>query len=1309
MRTAVLILFVFFLIPAAAHTDMDVIGIYGEPDGEYFCADLPYSIPTYLYVVVTNPSSFGISGFNLRVDLPANIIVTEWYTHNGINCLTPPDFDVVFSTPLYGLDAIAVLRLTVLKIDYAIAELDIVPSIVPSIPGYPSYTADDSAGTEIPLLPRFGVNPEFLSTTGPCQSESVFVAADGSGDYPDIQTSLNSCYATNVIALEKGIYTGSGNRDLDYGGKGITVCSRGGSPDSCVIDCQGSPADMHRGARFDSGENSYAELIEVTVRNGWARNGGAVHCRFGSSPTLKGCVFENNIASISGGAVCCEDSSGVWIRDCTLYGNDAPDAGGIALKSVAEADVDNTIIAFSSGGAAVDCASGEASLSCSDLFGNAGGDWVGCVEGQNGAAGNISQDPFFCDPENGDYSLDDSSPCLAENNPACGRIGALGQGCRIRTWHVPSEAPTIQAGIDSASAGDTVLVACGVYHEHDIVMKSGVVLRSETGDYECVSIEADSLGRVLSCVGADSTTRIEGITFMDGYLEDPPYNYGAGIFLEESDVQISDCRIMNNVCESPAFLNCGGGLYLMLGSPRILRCLFLGNTAKGPSIKGGGVYCDGSSAHPRFEECTFLENHGGEGLFLDCCSGTVEDCLFQDHERGALFGEQSITVRRSLFVDNETTFGYGGAISCKKAIIDSCVFIGNRAPLYDGGAIIANDTTLITRCTFTDNEGTQGSAICSYGGSVTADRCIVAFGEGGSAVSCLYGGTIAFSCSDLYGNEGGDWTGCVSGQGTGNGNFSADPMFCRRPEGDLRLRTCSACLDAPGCGLVGALGPGDVTLVWRVPGDAPSIQAALDSSLCGDTILVSSGHYDEWSLQMKSGVRLLGETGDPNDVIIDGNLLGRVLVCIGVDTTTVIEGITLTEGYARDLEGASGGGMLILQCSPRVSRCRFISNRAISEAIGTGYGGGVYGYRSNSVLTDCEFVGNIALDTLIHQGTGGGAFFEGNDYSPRLEGCSFLTNQADLGGGLYLSCEGAVVEECVFEGNVCSGGGGGLKCNASIEVQDCSFIGNTVTEGWGGGMLSSLHPKMQYCVFAENSAGLYGGGGLALMDSAFIETCTFYGNTAAYGSGIACTDNATPWVDRAILSFGRTGAAVYCDAESDILLYCSDVYGNAGGDYVDCLAGKEGINDNFSADPLFCEPESLDLTLKNISPCAYGISPPACGQIGAYGVGCTVTGVVEDGTAPPRTGFLDSPAPNPFNPATTFRFGLPEAGRIRIAIHDVTGRRVAVLAEGRYGAGRHEAVWDGRDASGHAVPSGVYFARMEAEDFTATVKTVLLR
>ncbi len=75
---------------------------------------------------------------------------------------------------------------------------------------------------------------------------------------------------------------------------------------------------------------------------------------------------------------------------------------------------------------------------------------------------------------------------------------------RATTWHVPSQCPTIQAGIDSASAGDTVLVGCGIYYEHDLLMKSGVCLKSQTGDPNGVATDAQEQGRVFHCQDNDS-------------------------------------------------------------------------------------------------------------------------------------------------------------------------------------------------------------------------------------------------------------------------------------------------------------------------------------------------------------------------------------------------------------------------------------------------------------------------------------------------------------------------------------------------------------------------------------------------------------------------------------------------------------------------------------------------------------------------------------------------------------------------------------------------------------------------------------
>jgi len=71
----------------------------------------------------------------------------------------------------------------------------------------------------------------------------------------------------------------------------------------------------------------------------------------------------------------------------------------------------STIIAASPTGAALYRAGGSPTLSCCDIYGNAGGDWVGCIAGQLGVNGNICEDPLFCDSQNLDFTLYADSPC----------------------------------------------------------------------------------------------------------------------------------------------------------------------------------------------------------------------------------------------------------------------------------------------------------------------------------------------------------------------------------------------------------------------------------------------------------------------------------------------------------------------------------------------------------------------------------------------------------------------------------------------------------------------------------------------------------------------------------------------------------------------------------------------------------------------------------------------------------------------------------------------------------------------------------
>jgi beta-glucanase (GH16 family) len=93
----------------------------------------------------------------------------------------------------------------------------------------------------------------------------------------------------------------------------------------------------------------------------------------------------------------------------------------------------------------------------------------------------------------------------------------------------------------------------------------------------------------------------------------------------------------------------------------------------------------------------------------------------------------------------------------------------------------------------------------------------------------------------------------------------------------------------------------------------------------------------------------------------------------------------------------------------------------------------------------------------------------------------------------------------------------------------------------------------------------------------------------------------------------------------------------------------------------------------------------------------------------PRPEFSVDNYPNPFNPSTTIQFSLPYADHVNVAVYDITGRRVRTLLNDARGEGEHSITWDGRDDSGHAAASGVYFTRVETGSQTAVKRMLLLK
>jgi len=97
-------------------------------------------------------------------------------------------------------------------------------------------------------------------------------------------------------------------------------------------------------------------------------------------------------------------------------------------------------------------------------------------------------------------------------------------------------------------------------------------------------------------------------------------------------------------------------------------------------------------------------------------------------------------------------------------------------------------------------------------------------------------------------------------------------------------------------------------------------------------------------------------------------------------------------------------------------------------------------------------------------------------------------------------------------------------------------------------------------------------------------------------------------------------------------------------------------------------------------------------------------------TGVPTTFELDQNFPNPFNPSTTIRYGLPQSGRVTLTIYNLLGEKIAVLFNAEYQAeGYHSVLWDGRNESGKYVGSGMYIYQMRVGTFSVTRKMAFIK
>ena len=88
---------------------------------------------------------------------------------------------------------------------------------------------------------------------------------------------------------------------------------------------------------------------------------------------------------------------------------------------------------------------------------------------------------------------------------------------------------------------------------------------------------------------------------------------------------------------------------------------------------------------------------------------------------------------------------------------------------------------------------------------------------------------------------------------------------------------------------------------------------------------------------------------------------------------------------------------------------------------------------------------------------------------------------------------------------------------------------------------------------------------------------------------------------------------------------------------------------------------------------------------------------------------LDGNYPNPFNPITTIRYGLPQPREVRVSVVNILGQEITELVNGWRDMGRHEVIWQGVDGSGKAVATGMYFTVLSDGNKIIVQKMLLLK
>lgn len=1002
---------------------------------------------------------------------------------------------------------------------------------------------------------------------------SVFPFATWEEAATNIQDAVDAATNSEVVIVSNGVYASGGR--VVFGSMTNRVAI---TKPITVRSLNGAAVTTIKGAWNPTGTNGDAAVRCVFMTNG---------------AVLSGFTLTNGATRASGDTTLEQSGGGLWcwtgvvISNCILAGNSAAQYGGGSYAG----KLNNCILAgntaYRGGGAAY------ATLNNGTLCGNfanyGGGTYVSgltnCISYYNsspsGANWNGGTNVYCCTtPSSGGTGNITNAPVFMATND----------------FHLTPGSPGIDAGNNAYALGPADL-------DGKLRIVNGVV---DMGAYEYRGTNSPNLFWYVATNGNDFAAGTNWTTAKQTIQAAIDQTINGDTVIVSNGVYATGGRVVD------------GAMTNRIVIPRAITVRSL-NGASMTTIAGAWnpVTTNGDAA----VRCVYITNNAV------ICGFTLTNGATRT--TGSLSSEES-----------------GGGILCMPgAVVSNCILAGNSAAGFGGGSYAGT----LNNCLLVGNTASWGggAAYATLNNATLSGNG--ASSGGGTYVSALTNSIMFYNRAQ----NGPNWNGgtnvycCSTPSSGGLGCITNEPLYSAT--NDFHLIAGSPCINAgnnayaPGAtdldgnvriingtvdiGAYERRGPGSPNIIWYVatngsdsaagtnwPTAKLTIQAALDQTIDGDSVLVSNGVYAAGGrvvygamtnrIAIINAVAVNGVNG-PAVTIIKGaadpaSTNGDAAVrCAYVGTNAFLSGFTLTNGHTRSvgddyLERSGGGVLCATNSNAVVSNCTISGNSASYSGGGSvfgtlnncvlsgnseGYWGG--GGSEQGVLNNCTLSGNAA------QTYGGGADL------CTLNNCTLSSNTSQRGGGAF-SC---VLNNCVLSWNVATNAGGG---SVGGTLNGCTLSRNSTTNLGGG----SFGGVLNSCTLSGNSASNYGGGAYGST----LSNCTLSGNSAIFGGGVCVgklnncivTGNSAEQGGGSYVSvmnncviYGNSaiyGGGVDFGTNSNCILYFNSAPNGANYNAFAtlrycCTTPNPGGIGNIAADPQFVDPANSNFHLLASSPC----------------------------------------------------------------------------------------------------------------------------